>query len=273
MRLEFKNAQPKLMGILNLSPHSFYKPCKNLDDAIALAAQMVSEGVDIIDVGAEATNPSLATIKDSSAQVEIEKLLPVIEAIRQRFDVLISVDTSQAEVMRALIAAGATLINDQRALQLPGALAAVVESKVSVCLMHGFVPRREAGSSTPETLLETIKRDWRSMLDRYQAAGLEKDKIILDPGFGGGHYGKNTAENFYLLKHLDELVALGYPLLVGWSRKSMLGEVLGAPAEDRLYGSIAAAILATLKGAALIRTHDVAATRDALRIIERYNAA
>lgn len=257
---------PALMGIINLSPNSFYNACTNLDEALHLAERMVAEGADILDMGAEATNPMTELNNDRSQ--ELKQLIPAIEAIKQRFDIKISVDTSWPEVMQAVVDVGADMINDQRALQIPGALQMAVKLEVPVCLMHGFVPSRVAGSTTAEDLLSKIKTDFSRWINEYQAAGLNTTQIILDPGFGAGHYGKNTAENFYLLKHLDQLVELGYPVLVGWSRKSMLGEILNKPVEDRLFGSVAVSVILAQKGTAIIRTHDVGPTADALKVVE-----
>lgn len=260
------------MGIINTSPNSFYNACNNVDDALKLAEKMVREDADILDIGGEATNPMITI--ESSTQMEMDRVIPVIEAIKKNFDISISVDTSRPEVMKAAVNAGANMINDQRALKMPNALSTAIQLKVPVCLMHGFHPARIAGSSTKEKLLSDIKNDFLRWIKEYQAAGLSSDHIILDPGFGGGHYGKNTEENYYLLKHLDELTSLGYPSLIGWSRKSMLGETLnGAPPKDRLYASLAAAILAAQKGATIIRTHDVGATQDALKVWERFENA
>ena len=263
-RLSHKDT-PILMGIINLSPNSFYNACHSLDEALHLAERMVQEGADILDIGAEATNPLVELNPNHS--FEIERLVPVITAIKQRFDVAISVDTSWPEVMQAVVEAGASMINDQRALKMPGALEAAVKLQVPVCLMHGFYPQRIAASTSSQELLAQIKHDFLAWIEDYQAAGLKAENIILDPGFGGGHYGKNTAENFYLLNHLNEFVDLGYPILAGWSRKSMLGEILNKPPEDRLFASVAVSVILAQKNVRLIRTHDIGATADALKVV------
>ncbi len=264
--------KPSVMGVINMSPNSFYNPAKNSDDALHQVDAMVKAGANFVDVGGEATNPCVEIEKEApSVQQEIDRLLPVIEAIKQRFPILVSVDTSQPKVMRAVLEAGADMINDQRALRVPGAIDIVAQYKVPVCLMHFFNPQREPGSSSHKELLNTICSDLQLAVSRCQSAGVAKDRIIIDPGFGQGNYGKNTAENFYLLAQLQSFCDLGYPVLVGWSRKSMLGDVMGgAPADKRLSGSIAAAVLAAKEGASIIRVHDVAETVDALTVFSAY---
>lgn len=259
---------PAIMGVVNRSQDSFYNPSKSLAEALTLVEQMITEGVDIIDVGAEATN-LYTQIKDDYQQ-EIKLISETVAAIRQRFSVLISVDTRHPQVMQAAVAAGADMINDQRALQQPGALTMAAQLQVPVCLMHWLLGR-QPGSTSPQKLLQQIKIDLKKLTDQALQAGLNQQQIIIDPGFGQGHFGKNVEENFYLLKHLAELQSLGFPILVGWSRKSMIGDVLGdVPVSQRLYGSIAAATIAALQGANIIRVHDVKATADALRVVRYY---
>lgn len=260
--------KPGIMGVINASPDSFYRPYHSEDEIFAVVERMVTHGVDIIDIGGEATNPAIDLNNGPpSIEEQIYRVVPLIEHIAKRFDVLISVDTSDPGVMREAVKSGAHLINDQRGLSRAGALETVVELNVPVCLMHFFDSPRIPGSSSPTDLLALIKADLEKAAARCRAAGLSGDKMIIDPGFGQGNYGKNADENYYLLAHLQEFTTIGLPVLAGWSRKSMIRDALdGAVPEDRLYGSIAAATIAAMQGAALLRVHDVAETRDAIKI-------
>lgn len=259
--------KPSVMGVINMSPDSFYRPYSSQSEIFRTIETMVKKGVDIIDVGGEATNPRVDLDPSGTVQQQIDRVAPIIEAIARQFPVLISVDTSQPEVMREAVARGAHLINDQRGLQVPGAMATVVELKIPVCLMHFFATPRVPGSCSLLNLLAMVKADLWTVITRCQTAGISPDRIIIDPGFGQGHFCKNAHENYYLLAHLREFNELGFPVLVGWSRKSMIGETLGgAPPKDRLYGSIAAAALAAMQGAAILRVHDVVETIDAIKV-------
>jgi dihydropteroate synthase len=258
--------RPAIMGIINMSPNSFFRPHLNITAALATAENMIAAGADILDIGGEATNPFVDIQADlPSEQAEIDRVIPLILAIKQRFNILISVDTSRPAVMHAAVQAGADLINDQRALQSVEALQTVASLNVPVCLMH-FFTQRQPGSCDLPSLLAMIKHALNDSIKRCENAGISADRIIIDPGFGQGHYGKNSEENYYLLTHLAEFVAMGYPVLSGWSRKSMIGDALGLPVEERLFGSIAADTLAVYHGAAIIRTHDVRASREAVTI-------
>ena len=261
-------SEPAIMGIINVSPNSFYNPHLNIDAALHTAEKMVGEGADILDIGGEATNPFVDIEMDSpSVQIELDRLLPVIEAIKGRFSILISVDTSRPVVMREAINRGADMINDQRALSLNGALMTVSDLKTPICLMHFSLRTCKSSPLSCSELLASIKKKLEESVRRCKKAGILEDRIIIDPGFGQGHYNKNLMENFYLLNHLSQFVAMGFPVLSGWSRKSMIGDVLNQPeAINRLYGSIAADVLAAYKGAAIIRTHDVQATRAGVKI-------
>lgn len=258
--------KPSVMGVINMSPDSFYRPYSAHDEIFKIVEEMVKCGVDIIDVGGEATNLTVDLENSPSAQEQMDRVAPLIEFVAQ-FPVLISIDTSLPEVMREAVARGADIINDQRGLQAPGALAMAVELGVPVALMHFFAaPRRPGNGSLPE-LLARIKADLWTTVTRCQTAGMSAERIIIDPGFGQGHYCKNAEENYFLLAHLSELAAWGFPVLTGWSRKSMIGETLGnVPPEERLYGSIAAAVLAAMQGASIIRVHDVPETIDAIKV-------
>lgn len=258
-------SRPAIMGIINMSPNSFFRPHATITAALSTAENMIAEGADILDIGGEATNPFVDINADlPSLQAEMDRVIPVVLAIKQRFKILVSVDTSRSAVMREAIQAGADLINDQRALHSDDALQTVASLNTPVCLMHFFTSKREPGSCDLPALLEMIKHSLRASITRCEKAGILPDRIIIDPGFGQGHYGKNSEENYYLLTHLAEVVAMGYPVLSGWSRKSMVGDALGLPVEERLYGSIAADTLAAYHGAAIIRTHDVRASREAV---------
>ena len=259
--------QPWVMGVINRSPNSFFRPHASLESALETAERMVKEGATILDIGGEATNPFVNIVQEAPAvQVEIDRVVPVVSAIKKRFNVLVSVDTSRPAVMRAAAEVGADMINDQRALREVDALQTVATLRIPVCLMHFFNPPREPGSSHYADLLQSIQSDLRAAIDRCQKGGIAKDRLIIDPGFGQGHYGKNSNENFFLLTHLSAFVEMGFPVLSGWSRKSMVGDVLKADVSDRLYGSIAADTIAAYQGAAIIRTHDVKACSDAIKM-------
>lgn len=264
---------PVVMGVINMSPNSFMNPQKNLDAALATVDGMVFAGASFIDVGGEATSPSVDMVKEApSISAEIDRVLPVIEAIKNRFDILVSVDTSEPQVMAEAIAVGVDLINIQQVRKNPEALPLIAKTDAMLCLMHFFTPTRTPNSSNLPELLIQIKDELNEMVKLAWNEGISRERIILDPGFGGGNYGKNTEENFYLLAHLEEFFKMGFPLLTGWSRKSMLGEVLGkVPPKDRLFASLAAEAILALKGAAIIRTHDVKPVCDMLKVINYYN--
>ena len=258
------------MGIINCTTQSFYGSVSSVEEAIQAADEMVCSGADILDIGGEATNPQVNIQHDQqNAQQELDCVLPIIEAISKRFDIRLSVDTSRAEVMQAAIDCGVTLINDQRALQQPGALSVIANASplVQVCLMH-FFQGRLPGSDSQESMLKTIISDLRRVIQQCDNHGIARERLIIDPGFGQGHYGKNTAENYYLLSQLPRFKTEldNLPVLVGWSRKSMIGDVVNKPVDLRLPGSIAAATLATYLGADILRVHDVEATHQALAV-------
>jgi len=255
--------RPLVMGILNTTPDSFSDGGQfNLvSSAVDHALQMIEQGADMIDVGGESTRPGAEPV---SLDEEIFRVIPVIEKIRQHSSVLISVDTSKAEVMRRAVAAGADMINDVLALQLPGAMEACAQLKVPVCLMHmQGEPRSMQSSPHYADVVAEVKDFLQHRAAACVQAGIAKGNIVIDPGFG---FGKTLEHNLLLLKHLDAFNALHYPVLVGMSRKSMIGKILDAEVGDRLYGSLAAAVLAWSKGARIFRVHDVKPTLDALRI-------
>lgn len=263
-------SMPKIMGVLNITPDSFYKgSCfEDRGAAVAAAQRMVDEGADILDIGGEATNPKLdVTVSQISAQQECDRVVPVIESIRHHVDVEISVDSSKPEVMRAAVEAGATMINDQRALTLPGAMQAAAELTVPVCLMHmyGLNVRQPNSQPYQQTLVE-IRDFLRDRANACIAAGIDRSNIMIDPGFGHGNYGKSTEENLYLINHIDQFSELGFPVMLGVSRKTTIGDVLDVPADERLYGGLGLHVLAALRGVGIIRTHDVLPTVQSVKM-------
>lgn len=262
--------QPRVMGILNVTPDSFSdggrfdKP----DAALRQAERMLEEGADIIDIGGESTRPGAADVSEAD---ELRRVVPVIEALARRFDTVISVDTSKPSVMRAAVASGAGLINDVRALGEAGALQAAADLPAAVCLMHmQGQPRTMQQAPQYADVVEDVAAFLRERADACRAAGIAARRLIVDPGFG---FGKTLAHNLSLLKHLRRLADDGLPVLVGLSRKSMIGALLDRPVEQRLQGSVALAMAAVVKGAAVVRVHDVKETVDALRIWQAVTTA
>ncbi len=257
--------QPRVMGILNITPDSFSDGGDFLSHAAALerAREMADEGADIIDVGGESTRPGAQPV---SEQEELERVLPVIQAITAELSLPVSIDTSKPNVMRAAVAAGARMINDVLALRAPGALEAAREAQVPVCLMHmQGEPRTMQREPHYREVVGDIIAFLRERVRVCEEAGIPRHHLILDPGFG---FGKTLAHNLRLLKELHRVTELGLPLLVGLSRKSMVGALLqDVPAAERLYGSLAAAVLAVERGASIVRVHDVKPTVDALRVV------
>ncbi|MES9991025.1 MAG: dihydropteroate synthase [Candidatus Thiodiazotropha sp.] len=253
------------MGILNLTPDSFSDGGRFLDPEIGLkhALRMVHEGAAIIDVGGESTRPGAQTV---SAEEELDRVIPLIERLAQEVPVPISVDTNKPQVMREAVTAGAGMINDIMALQEPGALQAAAEAAVPVCLMHmQGKPRTMQNAPQYDNVVDEVREFLKQRLDAAEAAGLPRHNMLVDPGFG---FGKTLAHNLSLLKDLSTLHELGVPILVGISRKSMIGAILGdVPVDDRLIGSVAAAVVAVIDGAAIIRVHDVKETVDALKVV------
>ncbi len=254
---------PRVMGILNVTPDSFSDGGRFVrqDEAIEQALRMVDEGAAIIDIGGESTRPGAA---DVTAEEEIRRVVPVIEVLAPELPVPISVDSSKPEVMRAAVAAGAGLINDVYALRREGALQAAADLKVPVCLMHmQGEPRTMQAEPHYSDVVAEVAEFLQLRVSECEAAGISRDRLILDPGFG---FGKSLEHNLTLLRHLDRLAIDDLPLLVGISRKTMIGAVLDAPVDERLYGSVAAATLAVWQGAKIIRAHDVKATSDAVKL-------
>jgi len=252
------------MGIVNVTPDSFADGSQQLALAAALkrAEQMEHEGAAIIDVGGESTRPGAA---DVSVQEELDRVIPVIEQLSRRIDIPISCDTSKPEVMTAAVGAGAGMINDVYALRRDGARQAAVHCAVPVCLMHmQGEPRTMQDAPQYADVVVEVGEFFRDQVRLCEAAGMASNRIVLDPGFG---FGKRLADNLQLLQNLDAFACLGKPVMVGLSRKSMLGQITGLPVEQRTHASVAAALLAAIGGARLLRVHDVAPTVQALAVL------
>lgn len=260
--------RPFVMGIVNLTPDSFSGDGLATDTsaAIAHARRQIEAGADLLDLGAESSRPGAIP---TSLDDELKRLLPVLDALRD-CGVPISVDTYKPEVMRAAIAHGAAMINDIFALRRPGAIEAVADSDCAVCLMHmQGEPLTMQQSPQYADVITEVGGFLEERIGALLAAGIARDRLVLDPGFG---FGKTVQHNVQLLRHLDALSASGLPILAGLSRKSMLGAITGRPVEDRASASVAAALIATQRGATILRVHDVAATCDALAVLRAVDA-
>jgi dihydropteroate synthase len=272
--MQFRNkfldlSASKVMGILNVTPDSFSDggAFNMLENGLTQAALMLSEGADIIDIGGESTRPGAEAV---AVQQELDRVIPVIESIFQRFDTIISIDTSKAQVMTEAISAGASLINDVRALQEDGALDAAVAAKVPVCLMHmQGQPRVMQQNPCYDDVVKDVMLFLQQRISICRKAGISEDQIIVDPGFG---FGKSIEHNYQMLANLEEFHKLNVPVLAGMSRKSMIGNLLQRTIDQRLAGNIAVATVAAQKGAQIIRVHDVKETVDAVKIINMINA-
>lgn len=280
MEIYFKNQQqqPRLldlrqvqiMGILNFTPDSFSDSGKffSLDKALVQVEKMLNDGAYIIDIGGESTRPNAPIVSEAE---ELDRVIPLIEAVRQRFDCLISVDSSKPVVFREAARAGVDMLNDIRALTEPQALETAAELALPVCLMHmQGTPQTMQQAPHYDDLLDDVADFLNQRIFACLQAGIEQSHIILDPGFG---FGKTIEHNFALLKHLNAFVASGFPVLAGLSRKSMIGAVTNQPVEKRLVGSVAGALLAAQNGAKILRVHDVEATADALKVWQAMQAA
>lgn len=259
-------SRTKLMGILNVTPDSFSDGGQFIGQTAALqqVQQMLANGADIIDIGGESTRPGA---KDVSLDDELGRVIPVIHSIRQLYpDLPISVDTSKARVMAEAIAVGADIINDVRALQEPGALEVAVGAQVPVCLMHmQGQPRSMQHQPSYQHVVLEVLAFLQQRAEICVAAGIARQQIIFDPGFG---FGKSLAHNYELLSAMSQFVETGYPVLAGMSRKSMIGQLLNRDVAERLAGSIACATIAVMKGAQIIRVHDIKETADAIKIAQ-----
>lgn len=261
---------PCVMGVLNVTPDSFSDGGNFLsrDAALQQARRMIGDGAAILDIGGESTRPGAAPVAE---QLELERVLPVIEAIRAEFATPISIDTSKPGVMRAAVAAGATMINDVCALRADGALAAAVDLQVPVCLMHmQGDPRSMQVEPCYDDVVAEVTQFLQARVAECIQAGLGQELLVVDPGIG---FGKTVAHNVDLLANLRQLRQIGCPLLIGVSRKSTLGAITGRASGDRLAASIAAAVAAVLQGADIIRAHDVRETVDAMRVARCLNEA
>ena len=258
------SASPKVMGILNVTPDSFSDGGRfsRLDDALAQARLMLSQGASILDVGGESTRPGAQAVTE---QQELDRVIPVIEKIHAELDVVISIDTSKSKVMSEAVTAGASLINDVMALQAEEALVTAAKLDVPVCLMHmQGEPRTMQSAPQYENVVQDVYLFLSQRRDAAINAGISADKIILDPGFG---FGKQLQHNQLLMKHLTEFKKLDAPILVGVSRKSMIGEMLNVEVDQRVFASVSMATLAMWMGASIIRAHDIEPTVQALTIV------
>jgi dihydropteroate synthase len=266
-KFQFDLARPLVMGIVNVTPDSFSDGGRHASAALAIAhaRQLVQEGADILDIGGESTRPGAAPVGE---QEELDRVLPVIESLHG-IPVPISIDTCKPGVMRAALAAGASMVNDVNALQAEGALQAVAQSDAAVCLMHKQGdPQNMQQQPHYQDVVAEVSMFLRERITAAEAAGIARPRIVIDPGFG---FGKTLAHNLALLRGLEAFRALGVPVLAGLSRKSMLGAITGREVGDRVAASVAAALLAVQRGAAIVRVHDVRETVDALKVWQAIN--
>ncbi|MFQ1012228.1 dihydropteroate synthase [Gilliamella apicola] len=271
MEIRFQNqimdlSFPQVMGIVNMTPDSFSDGgnYNNLDDAMRRVDSMIQAGASFIDVGGESTRPGAAEV---SVEEELDRVIPLVEKIARYFDVWISVDTSKPQVITESAKAGAHLINDIRALTEPGAIEAAAKTQLPVCIMHmqGDPKTMQNAPHYQQDIYQEVDQFFTQHINRCINAGIERQKIILDPGFG---FGKTLQHNYRLLAKLKNFHHFGLPLLVGMSRKSMIGQVLNVPPQERMIGSVSCAVIAAMQGAQIIRVHDVKETFDALRIVQ-----
>ena len=271
MEIRFKNqimdlSFPQVMGIVNMTPDSFSDGgnYNNLDDAMRRVDSMIQSGATFIDVGGESTRSGAAEV---SVEEELDRVIPLVEKIARYFDVWISVDTSKPQVMTESAKAGAHLINDIRALTEPDAIEAAAKTQLPVCIMHmqGDPKTMQNAPHYQQDIYQEVDQFFTQHINRCVNAGIERQKIILDPGFG---FGKTLQHNYRLLAKLNNFHHFGLPLLVGMSRKSMIGQVLNVAPQERMIGSVSCAVIAAMQGAQIIRVHDVKETFDALRIVQ-----
>ena len=258
-------SSPVVMGVLNVTPDSFSDGGCFVDNnkAIARAMQMEEEGASIIDIGGESTRPGAVGV---SVQEELDRVVPIVEALSSRSRCVLSVDTSSPEVIQAAAGAGAGIINDVRALQRDGALKAAKATELPVCLMHmQGQPETMQNEPAYQDVVSDVASFFCERIGELQLAGIAKERIIVDPGFG---FGKTLEHNLLLLRQLFRLKSFGLPILVGMSRKSMIGQVTGRSMDQRLSGSLTAAVIAVERGASILRVHDVAETVDAVKMLQ-----
>lgn len=267
---ELDLSRTQVMGILNITPDSFSDGGRytRRDAALAHVEQMLAAGASLIDIGGESTRPGAALV---GVQEEVDRVVPMVEAIKARFDTVVSIDTSTPEVISGSASVGAGLINDIRALCRPGAMQAAVDSGLAVCLMHmQGEPQTMQQAPQYESVLGQVNSFLEQRVQACLDAGIDRAKLVLDPGFG---FGKSLQHNLELFAAMQHLRPLDLPILVGVSRKSMIGQTLDRPVDQRLAGGLALAVLAVTKGARIIRVHDVAETVDAVRMAEAVMAA
>jgi dihydropteroate synthase len=262
-RYQLDLSRPHVMGIVNVTPDSFSDGGKHAstERAIEHALKLVEEGADILDIGGESTRPGATPV---SLEEELSRVIPVIEQLSGLVNLPLSIDTYKPQVMKAALDAGVDIINDVRALQEPGALDIAAQSKAGVCLMHmQGTPQTMQLDPQYDDVVAEVRDFLAERMTAANAAGIPPERIVLDPGFG---FGKRTEHNIALLQALPEILGLGRPLLIGLSRKSVLGQITGGDVNVRLHASLAASVISVMKGARIVRVHDVKATVDALKV-------
>jgi dihydropteroate synthase len=268
-RFNFQLNRPLIMGIVNVTPDSFSDGGRfqQTQQAVAHALQLAEQGADILDVGGESTRPGAVPVPEDE---ELRRVIPVLEAL-VKHNLPVSIDTCKPRVMREAIQSGAAMINDVMALREPGALDAIANSEVAVCLMHmQNTPQTMQAEPSYQDVVAEVRDFLAQRIADCEQLGIDRSRIVIDPGFG---FGKTLAHNLELLRRLDEIAALGVPVLAGMSRKSMLGALTGRPLEQREYAGIAAHLLAVQRGASILRVHDVAAMKDAIAVFQAVEGA
>lgn len=258
-------AHPHVMGIVNVTPDSFSDGGRyaSTEKAVAHALQLVADGAHILDIGGESTRPNATPV---GLEEELERVIPVIERLAREVDVPLSIDTYKPQVMSAAVKAGAAIINDIRGLQELGAVEAAAEGDAGICIMHmQGTPQTMQQNPVYENVVQEVATFLSERLQACMDAGIKAERIVLDPGFG---FGKRTVHNLALLNGLPDILALGRPLLVGLSRKSVLGQIVGSDVDQRLHASLAASVISVMKGGRIVRVHDVKATVDALKVVD-----
>lgn len=258
-------AHPHVMGIVNVTPDSFSDGGRyaSTEKAVAHALQLVADGAHILDIGGESTRPNATPV---GLEEELDRVIPEIERLSREVDVPLSIDTYKPQVMRAAVQAGAAIINDIRGLQEPEAVQTAAEGDAGICIMHmQGTPQTMQQNPQYENVVQEVKAFLQERLEACLAQGIAAERVVLDPGFG---FGKRTVHNLALLNGLPDILALGRPLLVGLSRKSVLGQIVGSDVDQRLHASLAASVISVMKGGRIVRVHDVKATVDALKVVD-----